>query len=94
MTDMIHIHSEGKQVGNVCVPGPFTYQAAVHQFGAREWVPVGERGSSIAEAFQALGVALEENRGKAYPRWNRGGIWAIEEDSYYDPHKVYEVTVR
>ena len=94
MSECLHIHDEnGHHTGYVCRGGPFKYQPATHAFGAHKWKPVGEPLATISEAFQVLGKTLEDNR-RRYPRLNRAGIWAVEEMSYYEPHQVYEVTVR
>ena len=79
----------------LCGPGPLKFHAAVHRKGAREWDNVGDWCETIREAFTVLGETLEANRHKNWPEYNRGGIWAAEKgESYYDPHQVYEVTIR
>jgi hypothetical protein len=92
--DCLHIHdAEGHDTGFVCVPGPYRYQAGVHTRGARKWETVGDEADTIAEAFSAVGKALEADR--RHRRYNRAGIWAVEQgESYYDPVQFYEVTVR
>ena len=91
----LHLHDANDQhVGSICVPGPCDYQVAVHRYGARKWDAIGGLMPSIADAFQLLGTTLAENR-RAYDRYNRAGIWAVERgESYYEPRMVYEVTVR
>lgn len=79
----------------ICGPDELKYQPAVHVFGARKWEPIGEQLQTVAEAFKVLGETLDANRRVNFPRYNRAGIWAVEQgESYYDPHQVYEVVVR
>lgn len=95
MSESICIHEGDKHVGNICVPGRFEYQVATHARGARHWKPVGKRRRTVAAAFRDVGRILEDERGRSWRSINRVGIWACETGmSYYDPHQVYEVTVR
>jgi len=94
MTEMVHLHDgDGKHVGNICVPSRFFYRVVVHEFGAKNWIPLDGKHRTIAGAFHHLGEVLEAQRN--WRRYNRAGIWACEYgQSYYEPHQVYEVTVR
>ena len=94
MSEALHIHDEeGHDIGFVCVPGLFKYQACLHRFGSREWEPIGKP-TTLANAFRLMGAAIQEKR-RAYPRYNRAGIWAVEQgESYYEPQMAYEVIVR
>lgn len=95
MSDALCIHDGDGHVGIACVPGPFQYQPAVHRPWAREWEPIGKPVDTIAAAFHALGDVLDASRHRSYPRYNRAGIWAVEQgETYYDPEQVYEVSFR
>ena len=96
MSECEHIHdAEGHDVGYICRPGPFYYRVATHRRGARKWEGTGKKHTTIAAAFRDIGKILEAEKGKSWREINRAGIWACEKGiSYYDPHQIYEVTVR
>ena len=83
-------NNDDETFGAICGGGPYRYQVCVHRVGARKWEPVGKPRHTVASAFAVLATERERNRDL-----NRGGIWAVEKfPSYYEPHQVYEVTVR
>ena len=92
MSDMLHLHdTDGTHVGNVCVPGPFDYQALVLRRGERTPKLLGKPTRSRRVALRRIADALGD-QGAFAMTYNRGEVWASERgESYYDPIMVFEV---
>lgn len=91
MSEMLHIHDGEKHIGNVCVPANVLYQVAVHRRGAQKYEAIGKPTQSLKVALRQLAEVMAANRGRAYPQYNRGGVWFWEKDGWYEPVMIYEM---